>query len=73
MSDIETPTSGNSALSGLQIRALGVGVVCAILAGIGAAVNLHQFLDSYLFAYLFILGIALGIARTGDAAPHDRR
>src|SRR4051794_3012907 len=44
----------------LHYKSVVIGVVCAIIAAIGATRNFPQFMDSYLFAYQFILGIALG-------------
>src|SRR4051812_27568347 len=44
----------------LHYKSVVIGVVCTIIAAIGAARNFPQFMDSYLFAYEFILGIALG-------------
>jgi len=44
----------------LHLAAIIVGVLCAVVAIIGAFTNRPQFMNSYLFAYQFILGISLG-------------
>ena len=52
-------------LAGLQRRFLMVGGVAALLALVGAFVNLDQFLQSYLMAFMFCLGVTLGCMALG--------
>ena len=52
-------------LAGLQRRLVIVGGVGAVLAAIGALVDLTQFLQSYLMAYMLCLGVTLGCFALG--------
>jgi hypothetical protein len=52
-------------LAGVQRRALLVGGAFALVAAVGAFINVDQFLPSYLMAYMFCLGITLGCMALG--------
>jgi len=61
----ETADQAIPELAGLQARFLIAGGAGAVLAAIGALLNLTQFLQSYLMAYMLCLGVTLGCFALG--------
>lgn len=52
--------SSRARLGGLMKVGLGIGILGAVVVGLGAAKDKAQFLHSYLYAYFFWLGLSLG-------------